>query len=575
MIITWPKGLALLGALALTACGAQGEPSTTTEAQPPRGAQLAPALPAVPVLDWAPCGEEFPGIECAVAEVPLDYDRPRGEKTFIALARIPAADQANRIGTLFINPGGPGVSGVDWILSGDPNLSAPSMGAYLADLTQGRFDVIGLDPRGVARSDPVHCFDTLDDLNAWWSQIPGIFPYTRAMERPFFDGFRVFASSCLHHGDRVLRHMSTADVARDLDLLRQAVGDERLTYFGQSYGSYLGETYAALFPDKIRALVIDGVLDPRLHSAGWHIAYDAVSPAQEWKEFLRLCDEAYAVDPALCLLGGPEGAKARYDEMLRWLKDHPDVWPGGWVTYDFVVAGATAAALYAPETWGGPDGYAAWLAAIRDIVLAEAAGSPGLATADPGGLTRSGGSQEQENYPNGADAYYAVYCADVEYPALFPVWSTVGALEEHVSIFGPFYWWTQAACASWPAAADRYAGPWSISTSAPVLVVGNYFDGITSYQSARAASRLLDGSRLLSYAGWGHTAAARSDCIAAHVASYLLDGTLPTEGTVCPAPPNPFLPPPAEDPEARAAAPKPAKPRPIGPPPWLPRPPYR
>jgi hypothetical protein len=133
-----------------------------------------------------------------------------------------------------------------------------------------------------------------------------------------------------------------------------------------------------------------------------------------------------------------------------------------------------------------------------------------------------------------------------------PLLSTVLAGSLLSSIFGPYWWWGNAGCAAWPTAADRYEGPWSVRTSAPVLVVGNDFDGVTDYRGAVASSELLRNSRLLSYAGWGHTAFGRSACIDAHIGRYLLDGSLPPRGTVCPAAPNPFVP--VSDPSAGARA---------------------
>ena len=134
-------------------------------------------------------------------------------------------------------------------------------GEFFADSFEGRFDVVGFDPRGVARSDPLHCFDSQEDLDTFLGGEP-VFPYRRAQERPHSDHWTSLASECLDDQQAVARHMSTADVARDLDLLRQAVGDSRLTYLGFSYGSHIGNTYANRFPGRVRAMVIDRVLDP-------------------------------------------------------------------------------------------------------------------------------------------------------------------------------------------------------------------------------------------------------------------------------------------------------------------------
>ena len=151
----------------------------------------------------------------------------------------------------------------------------------------------------------------------------------------------------------------------------------------------------------------------------------------------------------------------------------------------------------------------------------------------------------EADYDNGFDGYFGNQCADTEYPGSFAEFRVIDAYARAGSRFGPYWWWFNNGCTDWPVAEDRYVGPWETRTSKPVLVVGNYFDGVTAYTGARAVNQQLANSRLLSYAGWGHTAYGRSDCTTAHIDAYLVDGTLPRAGTVCPANPNPFLSPPA------------------------------
>jgi pimeloyl-ACP methyl ester carboxylesterase len=481
-------------------------------------ATAAPAAgPPVPKLNWQPCGDQFPGFECTVAAVPLDYDQPRGATTNLALARKPATDKAHRIGSLFINPGGPGGSGFNFALGFGNRLSA--------DLN-GRFDIVGFDPRGIGRSDPLHCFASGDDENAFFNGLP-VFPYQRAQERPYFNQLRSLPNECFARDATIARHMSTADVARDLDLLRQAVGDKKISYLGFSYGTFIGNTYANLFPNNIRALVIDGVLDPRLWSSGWQILSDRTNTALEFNDMLKQCD---AAGPA-CAFASKEGSAARWEKLASTIHDHPlDLGGGNLYTYDMLINDAVGA-MYQPEGWGGPDGFGAFLDQLADAAVGNNVAAKSL---------RRPATREAD-YPNGFDAYNGNVCADTEFPAEFGAYSAIGKFAEAGSRFGPLWWWGNAACANWPVNADRYTGPWRTRTSAPVLVVGNFFDGVTSYAGAQASNRLLEGSRLLSYAGWGHTAYGRSACVTAHVDSYLLAGTLPAVGTVCPANPNPFL----------------------------------
>jgi pimeloyl-ACP methyl ester carboxylesterase len=483
--------------------------------------------PVVPDLDWAPCGPDFPAAECALATVPLDYDQPRGATTTIALARIAATNPVRKIGSVFLNFGGPGVSGVDEVLFG--------FGEALGAMLDGRFDIVGFDPRGVAASDPLFCFDDESKLFDFFTGLP-VFAYREGELRPFFNRFRTIAAGCLGRGQPIARHMSTADVARDLDLLRRAVGDEKLTYLGFSYGSFLGNTYASLFPNKVRALAIDGVLDPRLWSSSLQVISDRVATQREFNEFLRLCDAAD------CPLRGSVGAKVRFDGLVASLKQQPVLLDGSEFTYDQLIAEA-ANAMYTPELW--PDygelfGSLADAIATNDIGLAKQAAATRQRILEE--IRSASPRRKRTDYDNSFDAFVGNHCSDASYPSSFALYSTFNAFAAAGSMFGPYWWSTNAACADYPVSSDRFIGPWNTRTSAPVLVVGNYFDGVTDYNGAVASSKLLSNSRLLSYAGWGHTAFGRSECATNFMIDYLRDGSLPPEGTVCPANPNPFLP---------------------------------
>ena len=491
-------------------------------AAPAAGQGLQP-----PAIAWQPCGEDFPGLECATAEVPLDYDAPTGTTTQIALARVPAGDSANRVGSVFVNPGGPGGSGVGLVLGG--------FGGFLHANLDGRFDVVGFDPRGVGASEPLHCFDSEDDLVASLSATP-LFPYEEDQYRPFYDHWASLADECLTRGEVIAEHMSTADVARDLDLLRRAVGDPRLTYLGFSYGSYLGNTYANLFPQNIRALAIDGVLDPRLWSSGWQIRSDRVATQREFDQFLALCKAAREQ----CAFSDGRRTAKRWEALARSVEDEPIDLGGGFLyTYDFLIGDATGA-MYAPEVWGGPEGFGAFLDFLADAALGDQSAKR-QARAVRRNLLEAIDARREADYDNGLDAYFGNQCADTEYPDSFAEFLAIDAFARAGSRFGPYWWWFNNGCAEWPVAEDRYAGPWTAHTSAPVLVVGNFFDGVTDHAGAKATSRLLRNSRLLSYAGWGHTAYGRSECTTEFIDAYLLDGALPPVGTVCPANPNPFL----------------------------------
>jgi pimeloyl-ACP methyl ester carboxylesterase len=206
---------------------------------------LAATSPAdtVPALTWSDCGG---GFQCATATVPLDYPRPQDGTISLALIRLPATDQVHRIGSLLTNPGGPGGSGVAFIRA---------VGTTFPAAIRARFDIIGFDPRGVGASTPVRCFDSVAAQQAFLSPIHGkfgLFPVGAQEERAYRQAYRQFDQQCAQRNARLLPHVSTANVARDMDLLRQAVGDAKLSYFGLSYGTYLGATYANLFPNRFR-----------------------------------------------------------------------------------------------------------------------------------------------------------------------------------------------------------------------------------------------------------------------------------------------------------------------------------
>ena len=472
---------------------------------------LAPAAHAsAPPIAWTACEPSRPGFECATFTVPLDHDDPHGPTTSVALTRRPAADRAHRIGSLLFNPGGPGASGIDYVWA---------WGEKMAAGVQGRFDVVGFDPRGTGRSNPLRCFASERDRAEFLAAGP-IFPYEPAQERPFFDRYRSLASRC---DQPIARHMSTADVVRDLDLLRRALGDRKLTYFGTSYGSYIGTTYANMFPGNVRALAIDGVLDPELWSSGRQISSDRVATAEVLDEFFRLCDEA------ACPFG-PDSQR-RWRALLESVRAKPialgtEVW-----TYDMVVQHALLAG-FASERWTD-------IATVLDR-LSDASSGPAVASVPA--------------YDNFFDANLGVMCADTEFPRTFGAYRAISRYAAAGSEFGPYWWWSNAACADWPVNPDRYTGPWRARTSAPVLVVGGHFDGSTDFRGAQAVARQLPNSRLLAYAGWGHISYRRSQCAVDAIHAYLLDGTLPAAGTVCPANPNPFTSQPADHDFRRSTA---------------------
>jgi pimeloyl-ACP methyl ester carboxylesterase len=488
-------------------------------------------------LTWTSCHADIgPNFQCATARVPLDYSRPHGATIAIALARLPATDAANRIGSLFLNPGGPGGSGVDYLLGAGPFL--------YTDAVRARFDLVGFDPRGIMRSSPLRCFDSPDQ---WPPFPPAWFPITREQEQEQAAFDRVIDSACRDRGGAIMSHMSTANVARDLDVLRRLVGDRKLSYAGVSYGSYLGATYANMFPNRVRALVVDGILDPIAWSTGrgaegvlvpfsTRLRSDAGAMAT-LKEFFRLCNAG----GANCAFSGD--AAARFAALARQLRKEPvevvyDDGTSEIVDYTLLVGGAALGSMYDPFSW--PD-FAQWLATVEAAARSAHTAArterfrferrqPYLT---PRGIPDPGVIEEE--YMNFPEGFPGVACADSTNPHSYAAWSINGALADaRFGYFGRPWTWASSICAEWPGSdRDRYTGPWTRATANPVLVVGNRFDPATRYQGAVTLHNLLPRSALLTLEGWGHTSQFLSSCVDQAISSYLIDIVTPPEGATC------------------------------------------
>jgi pimeloyl-ACP methyl ester carboxylesterase len=490
--------------------------------------------PNAPIIAWGSCGKEFPNIQCAKVKVPLDYRYPSGQKTELALARYPASDQINKIGTLFVNPGGPGISGVQAIKVAAEQLISQDVSR--------RFDVVSWDPRGVGDSTPVKCWNNTQSRDDYLNgkDLFDRVPFLASQEKDFFNSNRNISHLCFSRNQPILNHMSTADVARDLDLLREAVGDQRLTYLGYSYGTYVGQTYANMFPSKVRAVVLDGVIDPVLWVNGWSIKTQRTGSYDVLKEFFRLCDQA----GKKCGLSGNKKSEATFDRIRNYLTKTPIMindGQGNVAEYDYAsFIDDSIQTMYKTELWVP---YADFLGDLnRSIDSNKLLSVPKLASRAGIEEAKKNILPETDQYDNSLDSLYGNMCADIEYPSSFTSYSIIGKYASAGSIHGPSWWWINAPCASWPTNVNRYTGPWNKHTSSTVLVVGNFFDPATNYVNAVSSSRLLKNSRLLSYAGWGHTVAFTnlSSCVDDYVSLYLLDGSLPPKGTVCPAEENPF-----------------------------------
>lgn len=480
-------------------------------------APTAAAEPAPPTLDWQPCDGTF---FCATATVPLDYAHPDGRTVQLAVIKHPATDPAHRIGSLFFNPGGPGGSGIDELLA--------LYGMFPAGL-RARFDVVSFDPRGIGQSTVLQCYDTIAEEHQQLAGAPMGFPVGPTQQQAWEQAYAAFDHACATHAGPLLAHDTTADTARDMDLLRRAVGDRALNYLGTSYGTYIGATYANLFPTKVRAMTLDADIDP----AKWAGTRDAgldtflrvgsdEGSAATLNAFLDLCGGTTTSACAFSA-GSPAATHAKYAALLDRLAAHPVPFQGVAVT-PAVAVGVTVNLLY--EVHPIPN-------------LAE--GWPGLATALQGLYQASGGTpnamQATDLAPYaGRESELGVLCSDdpnPRDPADYPAQAAIATARS--GVVGAYWAWIPEACAQWPVLApQRYTGPWNRPTAHPILVVGNTVDPATPYSGAVAMSRELADARLLTVAGYGHSALGNpSSCVNAAEDAYFVTGALPARGTVC------------------------------------------
>jgi len=481
-----------------------------------------------PKLGWYSC---YDYAECATVKLPLDYDQPRGAKIEIAVLRVKAKDQQHKIGSLFLNPGGPGGSGTDIALA------APY---FLSDSLLQRFDIVGVDPRGIAASANIRCFKSVKDQTAVLNLLNVAFPFTKAEENAYVKGSKLLGKACSSTGRPISGAMSTAEVARDMDVMRRAVGDKKLNYLGFSYGTALGQYYANMFPDRFRALVVDGVIDPRawygntrqilddrMHSADG--AYRAL------REILTRCDQA---GETYCAFSAGDPVE-NFDIIARKLRAKPLVITDESGTYTITYAdfvGGVLGIMYAPDAGD-------IVTQILADIWAALNGGSTTAVVDRIRAARSGRGYDFP-YQNGFEAFSGVTCTDGLHPSDAGTWPAAAARRDRQApYFGRIWAWVTSQCArnTWTVRdEDAYRGPFNRRTAAPVLVVGSFWDPATNYDSAVASSRLLPNSRLLASNNWGHTGYGTGPCVTAAIDAYLLTGNPPARGTVCTDAPQPF-----------------------------------
>ncbi len=506
-------GLVPATVLALVSCTSSGD-----DAEPTPSSSSAPATAVADEIDWTDCDAQIstiiagrPGAErdlafsCGTTTVPVDHADPAGPTLQLFLVRAVLAGQTGRIGSLLVNPGGPGISATD---------SAVQSALTLPVDVLNRFDVVGLDPRGVGLSTPVECISDQekDAINAADAR-----PATAEQLDAAFALADDVAAGCAEEYDTTLGAFNTVATARDLDLVRQSLGDEQLTYLGYAYGTTLGSTYAELFPDRVRALVLDGAVAP-----GDDPRYTAEARARDFEGAF----DAFAANCTGLVGGCPVGPDPRrfVEDVLAQAAAAPipSTRPGETrqATPGLVLTGVHSA-LYQPS---------AWPQLAQSLASARNGDSAGILTL----ADTYTGRNSDGTYSNVMDAHVTIDCADTEagvpqdeVRTLAAEWSAryplFGALEA-VGLYD---------CTPWEAPRTPLPER-DAEGSAPILVIGTRGDPVTPLQGAVAMAGALTSGVLVAWDGSGHTAYPKTDCVTAAVNAYLVDLVVPADGLTCP-----------------------------------------
>ena len=473
---------------------------------------------------WTDCAD---GFQCASIKAPLDYDHPRGRQVDLAMIKLPATNPAGRIGSLFVNFGGPGASGIE-------RLRARAGWAWLfSPQLRERFDLVSWDTRGVGRSTAVRCFDTQQEQQDYFNAIP-YFPVGADEEHSFYATAADLAQRCRRLNGDLLDHVSTANTARDLNLMRRSVGDTQLSYLGESYGTHVGATYANLFPDKVRAMVLDGTLDFAGNANGHGVDGDRL-PIDTRQDVPRGIADTFDQFLARCTAAGTRCAFSAGDPRAKWAaltaaaRQHPITVAGTTWTYAAIV-GNVNDSLVRPEFW--PD--------LASTLQAQYDARTGTAPARVAAATHP----TREKYlDNRSEAFFAINCVDSDVPHDTSVYSRLAVTEEQrVPYFGPIGVFDYMPCAFWQGHdRDRYVGPWNRRTAAPILVTNNRYDPSTPLKGAQDATNELARAGLFVIDGAGHTGMyVHSTCGERVKREYLFSAVLPGGGTTCAWDADPF-----------------------------------
>lgn len=453
-------------------------------------------------VNWTPCESDF---QCAKIKVPVDYNEPEGDS--IEISAIKLSTKGTKKGSLLVNPGGPGGSGYDFVKD--------AAATNISDKVRANYDIVGFDPRGVKRSAPITCL-TDQERDASRAKIYAL-NTDAGLEEALADN-KVIAAKCVEKTGPILAHVDTVTAAKDLDVLRGTVNDAKLNYLGYSYGTFLGSTYASLFPDNVGRMVLDGALDPSISyedlTAGQAKAFETALWA-----YVQSCQQ----ESGCPLTGSVDDGVQQIRNLIQAVEANPMRARDGRIVSASTVVTGIIVPLYNNDNWP-------ILTQSLDLIL----------KGDPTQLLRLA-DFNADREPNGTYssnstfAFNAINCLD--YPMLTDT-AAMRADEQRLRqaspTFGYYFAYGGTNCKDWPHKSVRTPAPVEYSGSAELVVIGTTGDPATPVEWASALRKQLGNASLLTWKGEGHTAYGRSnDCIGNAVDSYLVDGKTPADNTVC------------------------------------------
>lgn len=500
-------GSAITAAVVLTAGDtSSGSPAAVPTTTPEAGATDAPSADLAEFysqqLSWDSCGD---GNLCSQLTVPLDYADPSGETIEIAVLKVPASNPDDRVGSLVVNPGGPGAPGTDYAANAGQVFRLPVTDVY---------DVVGFDPRGTGSSAAVDCL-TDDELDEYVAEDPD--PDTAEEVAQYEHWVDAFGAGCAARSGDLAAHVTTVEAARDMDVLRAALGESELAYFGASYGTKLGATYADLFPDRVGRLVLDGAVDLSITSRELSIQ-QAAGFETAVRAYVQNC-----VDEGDCFLG--DSLEEGLDRIKSFL-DEVDAQPldaggdrllqVGNAFYGIVLP------LYSRDYWtildqaleAGFDGDGSVLLQLSDLYNSRG----------PNGYT-----------DNSSEAIYAINCLDDPFAITADeVPANIPDFEEASPTFGTVFAWSMMSCGGIEVESTEPARDIRAAGAAPIVVIGTTRDPATPYEWAVNLADQLESGVLISRDGDGHTGYnSGNDCVDEATEAYLIDGVVPEDGLSC------------------------------------------